>query len=62
MADNKKYKGRQDRNRVDSNDPSEVEYLHSRFPKLTHRVISAAVKAAGPMRESIIQYLLKNYQ
>ena len=59
MSDDKKNIGKQDDIRVDSNDPSEVEYLHKQFPKLSHEQIKAAIKAAGPMRKDIIAYLEK---
>ena len=57
MSDNKKYTGKQNRIRVDSKDASEVEYLHSKFPNLSHQAISGAVRAAGPMRKDIVNYL-----
>lgn len=57
MADNKNLKTKQDRIRVDSKDKSEVEYLHSRFPKLSHQAIYGAIRAAGPMRKDIVLYL-----
>ena len=60
MADDKKNTGRQDDIRVDLNDPSEVEYLHTKFPKKSHEEIVQAIKSAGPMREKIIQYLEGN--
>lgn len=59
MGDNKKSVGKQDRIRVDAKDPSEVEYLHGKFPNLSHQAISAAVKAAGPLRKDIVNYLNK---
>lgn len=59
MSDNKKYKGKQDRIRVDKRDPSEVEYLHRQFPQLPHQSITGAIRAAGPMRKNIIEYLRK---
>lgn len=59
MSDNKTDNGLQDRLRVDSNDPSEVEYLHSQFPHLTHQQVVDAVKSAGPMRDDIEKFLDK---
>lgn len=59
MSDNKKNVGKQDDIRVDSNDPSEVEYLHRQFPNFTHEQIKEAIKAAGPFRADIIEYLQK---
>ncbi|HEY8955239.1 DUF3606 domain-containing protein [Chitinophaga sp.] len=57
MADDKKNVGKQDDIRVDSQDPSEVEYLHQQFPAKTHEQIKDAIKKAGPLRKDIINYL-----
>lgn len=57
MSDDKKNVGKQDDIRVDSKDPSEVEYLHSKFPHKTHEQIKEAIKEAGPFRKDIIDYL-----
>lgn len=59
MSDNKKNVGKQDDIRVDSNDASEVEYLHRKFPNFSHEEIKKAIKAAGPLRADIIEYLEK---
>lgn len=59
MADDKKNTGKQDDIRVDLNDASEVEYLHSQFPGKTHDEIKKAIEAAGPMRADIIAFLKK---
>jgi hypothetical protein len=57
MSDNKTKTGKQDDIRVDSEDPSEVEYLHRQFPNKTHEEIKKAIKEKGPMRINIEQYL-----
>jgi hypothetical protein len=57
MSDNKTNTGQQDRIRVDANDPSEVEYLHSQFPEKTHQQIKDAIKEKGPLRKDIEAYL-----
>jgi hypothetical protein len=57
MSDNKKNVGKQDDIRVDSNDQSEVEYLHRQFPNKSHEEIKEAIKAAGPLRADIVAYL-----
>ncbi len=57
MSDNKKNVGTQDDNRVDANDPSEVEYLHQQFSSKSHEEIKEAIKAAGPLRKDIVKYL-----
>ena len=53
MSDNKQTTGQQDRIRVDSNDPSEVEYVHQQFPNKSHEEVVQAIKTFGPMREDI---------
>ena len=57
MSDNKTNIGKQDRIRVDANDPSEVEYLHQQFPGKTHDEIKKAIAAKGPLRKDIEAYL-----
>ena len=57
MSDDKKNTGKQDDIRVDSNDPSEVEYLHRQFPNKTHEEVKQAIKDNGPMRENIVNAL-----
>jgi len=59
MSDDKSKTGKQDDIRVDANDPNEVEYLHRKFPHLTHEQVRAAIQAKGPMREDIVAYLSK---
>lgn len=46
--------------RVDSNDKTQVAYLHARFPGKTQREVLDAIKKAGPMRSAIIEYLRNN--
>ena len=55
--DNKKTTGKQDNIRVEKNDPSEVEYLHSKHPEMTHQQIVDAVEKYGPMRADIESHL-----
>lgn len=57
MTDNKAYTGKQDRIRISSKDPNEVEYVHRLFPSLTHQQIMEAIKRAGPLREEVMKYL-----
>ena len=59
MSDNKQNKGKQDDIRVDVNDPSEVEYLHRKFPNKSQEEIKKAIKEKGPMRKDIEEYLRK---
>jgi hypothetical protein len=60
MSDNKTKTGKQDDIRVDSNDPSEVEYLHRQFPNKTHDEIKKAIKERGPVRKEIEEFLRSN--
>ena len=39
MSDNKNIVSQQDGIRIDINDPSEVEYVHSQFPELEHQQV-----------------------
>lgn len=59
MADNKKNTDGRDDVKVDLNDPSEVEYLHSQHPKNTHEEIKEAIKKYGPYRKNIEENLKK---
>lgn len=59
MSDNKKKKGTQDRIRVNSQESYEVEYLHSKYPHLSHQAVAGAIRAAGPLRKHIVAYLKK---
>lgn len=60
MSDNKQNTGKQDDIRVDSKDPSEVEYLHRQFPAKSHEEIKQAIEKAGPLRANIIEYLQRS--
>lgn len=60
MSDNKQNTGKQDDIRIDSNDPSEVEYLHRKFPNKTHDEIKKAIKEKGPIRKDVETYLSGN--
>lgn len=57
MSDNKSNTGKQDDIRVDVNDPSEVEYLHRKYPGKTHEQIKQAIREKGPLRKDIEAYL-----
>ncbi|MDB5200595.1 MAG: hypothetical protein JWQ27_4 [Ferruginibacter sp.] len=57
MSDNKTTQDGRDRAQVDSNDSSEVEYVHQQFPSFNHAEIVEAIKSAGPQREAIYAYL-----
>ncbi|MEO6731043.1 MAG: DUF3606 domain-containing protein [Ferruginibacter sp.] len=61
MTDNKNTKDGRDRSKVDSQDSSEVEYLHSQFPDLSHKAIVEAIEAVGPGRAKIIKYIKKKH-
>ncbi len=61
MTDNKKARDGRDRSKVDSKDPGEVEYVHRQRPGLTHRAVTGAIRAAGPVRKDIMAYPDKKY-
>lgn len=57
MGDNKNIRDGRDRSKVDSKDRSEIEFLHRKFPRFSHPQIIEAIKAAGPLRRDIEEYL-----
>jgi hypothetical protein len=57
MSDSKENVGQQDRIRIDSKDPSEVEYVHQQFPHLRHQQVVDAIEKVGPIREDVMNYL-----
>lgn len=57
MSDSKTKQDGRDDSKVDSKDKNEVEYLHQKHPNLTHQQITEAIKAAGPVRKDIEEYL-----
>jgi hypothetical protein len=59
MSDNKDSRDGRDRSKVDSNDTSEVEYVHQQYPHLSHEQVLEAIKAHGPNREAINAFLEK---
>jgi hypothetical protein len=61
MADNKSITDKRDSSKIDSNDPGEVEYVHSLFPDLEHQNIVDAIEAAGPEREKVYAYIRKKH-
>ncbi len=62
MSDKKNMRDGRDRSKVDSRDKSEVEYLHSQFPKLSHLAVYGAIRAAGPVRKNIEAYIKEKYK
>jgi len=57
MSDNKNVRDGRDSSKIDSNDPSEIEYVHKQFPNLSHQQILEAIKEKGPSREAVMNYL-----
>ena len=60
MSDDKSKTGKQDDIRVDSNDASEVEYLHRQFPDKSHDEIKKAIREKGPYRKDIEEFLKRS--
>ncbi len=59
MSDNKNMRDGRDDVKVDSKDPSEVEFVHKQFPNLTHQQVMDAIKQYGPYRKDIYAALEK---
>lgn len=57
MAADKIYQGQKDLNRIDVNDPAQVEYVHYQFPWLSHEEIKEAIRKQGPDRDDVLAYL-----
>lgn len=57
MGDNKNITDNRDKNKIDLNDPSEVEYVHQKFPQMKHEEIVNAIKEYGPGRKEVMEYL-----
>lgn len=55
--DNKDTQDGRDRSKVDSNDHSEIEYLHQQWKQFTHEEIVQAIKTYGPYRKDIEAHL-----
>lgn len=52
-----KKTGPQDRARVSSSEPYEVEDLHQKYPHLSHQTVKDAIQEHGPDRKKIESYL-----
>lgn len=50
---------KRDRNKIDMNDSSEVEYVHSKFPHLKNEQVYEAIISRGPSRPAVMDYLKK---
>lgn len=61
MSDNKQKTDGRDDAKIDKNDKSEVEFVHSQFPSLQHSDIVAAIEAAGPMRQEVYNYIKRKH-
>jgi len=57
MSDNKQKTGAQDRAKVSSSEPYEVEDLHQKYPHLSHQTVKDAIKEHGPDRKKVEAYL-----
>jgi hypothetical protein len=53
MTDNKQQKGAQDRTTVNRRESFEVEYLHQKYPWLSHQTVKEAVDKYGPNRNKV---------
>lgn len=57
MAADKTYQSQKDLNRIDVNDPVQVQYVHYQFPWLSYEEIKEAIRKHGPDREAVQAYL-----
>jgi len=58
MSDNKKKQDGRDDSKIDSNDPSEVQYAANSF-KVTPAQIKEAISKVGSSQEAVKKYLAK---
>lgn len=59
MPDNHLLKGTQDRSKVSGLESYEVEYLHQKFPWLSHQTVKEAVDKYGPNRDKVEAQLVR---
>jgi hypothetical protein len=59
MADNKTKKGKQDRTRINMNEPYEVQYWKNKFD-VTGQALAGAIRATGSSDANKVQTYLKN--
>ena len=57
MSDSKSLAGREDRDRISSNEGYEVEALHRQYPYLKHEQVKELIQKYGPTRTKIEAYL-----
>jgi hypothetical protein len=53
MTENKIFRGQRDPNRIDVNNPVDVEYVHHQFPWLSHKQIKEIIQKHGPDRDAV---------
>jgi len=61
MLKDKKLKIVQDQHRIDVDDPTEVDCVHSMFPKLDTIEVVEAIQQVGPTRGKVLEYLKNMY-
>ena len=57
MPDNKAVQDRNDRPKVDPQNPIEVAHFQNEFPTIDRNTIIEAIKKFGPGRDAIINFL-----
>ncbi len=62
MLKDKKLKVVQDQHRIDVDDPSEVDCVHSMFPELDTIEVVEAIQQVGPTRGKVLEYLKNIYR
>ncbi len=61
MLKDKKLKVVQDQHRIDVDDPTEVDCVHSMFPNLDMIEVIEAIQRVGPLRGKVLEYLKNTY-
>ena len=59
---NKKPTTVQDKHKIDVDDPTEVDCVHSMFPELETIEVVEAIQQAGPARGKVLEYLKNIYR
>ena len=62
MLQNKKPTTTQDNHKIDVDDPTQVDCVHSMFPELETIEVVEAIQQAGPTRGKVLEYLKNIYK
>ena len=62
MLKDKKLKIVRDQHRIDVDDPTEVDCVHSMFPELDTIDVVEVIQRVGPARGKVLEYLNNTYR